>query len=167
MFRANTADKSVPLDKTCPLHTRPPQCRACFRRRELHRKASFRLQYPEMFTQQLCRRQSLSGLFSTPGLVRRSTGALQRVRCKAEGNEEDDKQNDGRRPPPKRSRKPLGWLREVLGSVRSQKSIRIIFNVAGLLLLMRFWPLNGRNPLTGDSANVSIEVCYLGHILGT
>ncbi|CAL8466132.1 g5668 [Coccomyxa elongata] len=48
----------------------------------------------------------------------------------------------------------------MLGSVRSQKSIRIIFNVAGLLLLMRFWPLNGRNPLTGDSANVSIEVPF-------
>lgn len=163
MFRSNLADTPAPLDRTCPLHARPPQCRACFGQRRLHRLASFRSQYPEMFTQHLCRRQSLSGLSRTPGLKMRSTGALQRVRCKAEGNEEDDKQNDGR-PPPKRSRKPLGWLREMLGSVRSQKSFRIIFNVAGLLLLMRFWPLNGRNPLTGDSANVSMEVRLLGHI---
>lgn len=77
--------------------------------------------------------------------------------CEGDSSDDEGKQNNGSRPPPKRSRKPLGWLKEVLGSMRSDRAMRVIFNIAGLLLLMRFWPLNGRNPLT-DSANVSVEV---------
>jgi hypothetical protein len=87
-------------------------------------------------------------------------GVLQRVRCDGDGSSDDEKPNNGSRPPPKRSRKPLGWLREMLGSIRSQKAVRITFNVVALLLLMRFWPLNGKNPLTGDSGNVSVEVRF-------
>ncbi|KAK9902089.1 hypothetical protein WJX75_003893 [Coccomyxa subellipsoidea] len=87
-------------------------------------------------------------------------GVLQRVRCDGDGSSDDEKPNNGSRPPPKRSRKPLGWLREMLGSIRSQKAVRITFNVVALLLLMRFWPLNGKNPLTGDSGNVSVEVPF-------
>jgi hypothetical protein len=86
---------------------------------------------------------------------------------KCEADEEDDKPSSGRRQPPKRSRKPLGWLREVLASVRSQKSMRVVVNVIGLLVLMRFWPLSGRNPLTGEAATVSVEVrtCPLSFVM--
>ncbi len=157
MLWTSVADKcAAPIDRSpCPLHARPPQCRPCAGQRKLRTNAAYRPQLYHQFTQQPVFRQRTSILLRRQGKDR---GALQRVRCDGEGSDDDEKTNNGGRPPPKRSRKPLAWLREVLGSVRSQKSLRIIFNVAGLLLLMRFWPLNGRNPLTGDSANVSVEV---------
>ena len=82
-----------------------------------------------------------------------------RLRC--EGQDDGDSSNaggGGKRPPKKQSGKPFQWLRQALSGLRSQRAARVVFNVVALLLLMRFWPLNGRHPLAGDAATIPIDV---------
>ena len=86
-----------------------------------------------------------------------------RLRCEGD-NDEGEKHGSGgsRRPPKKQSRRPLQWLRQALGGVRAQRFLRVTFNIGVLLMLMRFWPLTGRNPLTGDATSIPIEACMHG-----
>lgn len=83
-----------------------------------------------------------------------------RLRCEGDSDEgENHGSSGGRRPPKKQSRKPLQWLRQALGGMRAQRVLRVSFNIGVLLMLMRFWPLTGRNPLNGNAASIPIEAC--------
>ena len=87
-----------------------------------------------------------------------------RLRC--EGQDDGDSSaagggaGGGKRPPKKQSGKPFQWLRQAVSGLRSQRAARVVFNVVALLLLMRFWPLNGRHPLSGDAATIPIDVRF-------
>lgn len=152
-FRISTSSHTTP----CPWHARPPQISASHGLRRYKRAAAAiqkKIWQPDAI-------RAFPSQHNSSGkrqLVREYGRRRSPPTVKCEGEDEGEKPSSNRRPPPKRSRKPLGWLRQVLASARSQKAVRVLVNVMGLLLLMRFWPLNGRNPLTGQAANMSLEV---------
>lgn len=91
-----------------------------------------------------------------------STSALWERRRMSRGNRlvvhcKDDK--NVRRGQPNRPWSPWSWLTQKASSIKAQLSARVIFNVLMLFLLMRLWPIGGRNPV-GDPSH-TWEVCPL------
>jgi hypothetical protein len=62
----------------------------------------------------------------------------------------DDK--NVRRGQPNRPWRPWTWITQKASSIKAQLSVRVIFNVMMLFLLMRLWPIGGRNPV-GDPSH--------------
>ncbi len=62
----------------------------------------------------------------------------------------DDK--NVRRGQPNRPWGPWSWIKQKASSIKAQLSLRVVFNVMMLFLLMRLWPLGGRSPV-GDPSH--------------
>jgi hypothetical protein len=73
----------------------------------------------------------------------------------------DDK--NVRRGQPNGPWRPWQWLTQKAASLRVQQPARLLFNVVLLFLLMRLWPLGGRNPV-GEPAQLVAEVALLSSL---
>eukprot|EP00884_Botryococcus_braunii_P002352 jgi/Botrbrau1/12117/Bobra.0186s0035.1 len=62
----------------------------------------------------------------------------------------DDK--NVRRGQPNRPWGPWSWIKQKASSIKAQLSLRVVFNVMMLFLLMRLWPIGGRSPV-GDPSH--------------